>query len=110
MSADDDISCLKHLLFEQYEFLSLCSTLLMGKNQAVAGNVAWVFANIVGDAQIELRDLLLRHTSVVDFLSSLINWNTLTPTLMSTVPWLCHNMVRVNPLPDMDIVINIFIT
>lgn len=67
------MTCLKHFLFEKYDLLALCSVMLLGSNPSLITNVIWIFANIAGELNLELRDMLIRHTSVIDYLGNLVS-------------------------------------
>lgn len=69
------------------------------QEEGLVSNVLWIFANFLGEKKLDRPDLILRKTNLIDFLSNLISYNSLTPMLIRILPWLCANLIRKHTLP-----------
>ena len=58
----------------------------------------------IGENVLEIRDMILNKTQLLDFLSNLISYKSFTPSLLKRIPWCLHNIVRTKPLVDCSIV------
>jgi hypothetical protein len=68
-------------------------------------NLLWTFGNLLGELNPVLTHDLLTKTDLLDFMCQVqARYAMLTPTLMKILPWLCQNIIRLEPMPKVEII------
>ena len=73
---------------------------IISKN--MTSNTIWIFSNLIGEENPQIKQLILEQTDLVSFLSSLDTQTDNFPSLLVQLPWLCQNLVKSKPEPNVE--------
>lgn len=68
-------------------------------------HVLWYYSNILGENNPEQNEHVLKRTQIIDFFCRIASTSKrLSPVMLHILPWVCINFVRLQPLPQPEIV------
>lgn len=106
-SEDEDHRVTDWILKPHFHFLDhLNSCLLLPvQDEEQLQNVLWIFANLLGETDPQLTNQILTKTDILDFMCQIQGkYACLTPSMMKMIPWMCLNIIRLDPMPQVEII------
>jgi hypothetical protein len=62
-------------------------------DQVMLEQTLWLIGNLIGDSQ-QIRDVIVSHTCIFDTLGALMSQKKISSTMIKTITWVVHNIVR----------------
>lgn len=95
------------LLDPKFNTLHEMNGLLTAQHQeeAIVINVLWFFSNLLGEVKPHITTELLKKTDILDYMAMVCTkYNSLSSFQLKILPWLCTNIMRQRPFPQVEIV------
>jgi hypothetical protein len=105
VEGDDRIATI--LTDHKFNVLAELNQLLTLKYQEeqIVMNILWFFSNLLGEVNHHLTTEILKKTDILDYMATVCStYASLSPILLKILPWLCCNIMRQRPFPQVEIV------